>query len=143
MAPLHSANTHTNTHTHNAHTQTHTHTHNTHTPPSPAYGGDDIVQSHTVFLDSHWGVGASVRELVHGVDCPLTAAYMDVTTLYKSMAKPVVHKNAICVFESDANVAALRHYDYAFQYYGAVKSHVLTVRMVSEVRAPLCVCVCV
>ncbi|KIZ06096.1 hypothetical protein MNEG_1864 [Monoraphidium neglectum] len=98
-----------------------------------AYGGDDIVQSHTVFLDSHWGVGASVRELVHGVDCPLTAAYMDVVTLYKGMAAPVVHKNAICVFESDQNVAALRHYDYAFKYYGAVKSHVLTVRAVSEV----------
>jgi hypothetical protein len=31
-------------------------------------------------------------------------------------------------------VAALRHYDYAFKYYGAVKSHVLTVRAVSEVR---------
>jgi hypothetical protein len=41
------------------------------------------VQSHTVYLDSHWGVGASVRELVHGVDCPLTAAYMDSTTHYK------------------------------------------------------------
>jgi hypothetical protein len=108
-------------------------------PPNPqspptAYGGDDIVQSHTVFLDSHWGVGASVRELVHGVDCPLTAAYMDVATLYKSMSAPVVHKNAICVFESDNNVAALRHYDYAFQFYGAVKGHMLTVRMVSEVR---------
>jgi len=99
----------------------------------PAYGGDDIVQSHTVFLDSHWGVGASVRELVHGVDCPLTAAYLDVVTLYKSMENPVVHKNALCVFETDQNVAALRHYDYAFQFYGAVKSHALTVRAVSEV----------
>jgi hypothetical protein len=92
------------------------------------------VQSHTVFLDSHWGVGASVRELVHGVDCPLTAAYMDVVTWYKGMGAPVTHKNAICVFETDQNVAALRHYDYAFKYYGAVKSHALTVRMVSEVR---------
>ena len=102
-------------------------------PPPTAYGGDDIVQSHTVFLDSHWGVGASVRELVHGVDCPLTAAYMDAVTFYKSMPAPVVHKNAICVFESDQNLPALRHYDYAFQFYGAVKSHMLTVRMVSEV----------
>jgi primary-amine oxidase len=103
-------------------------------PPPPAYGGDDIVQSHTVFLDSHWGVGASVRELVHGVDCPLTAAYMDVVTLYKSMSAPVVHKNAICIFESDSNAPGLRHYDYAFQFYGAVKGHMLTVRAVSEVR---------
>ncbi|KAI8472809.1 MAG: copper amine oxidase [Monoraphidium minutum] len=98
-----------------------------------AYGGDDIVQSHTVFLDSHWGVGASVRELVHGVDCPLTAAYMDVATLYKGMASPVVHKNAICVFESDQNMPGLRHYDYAFKFYGGIKSHMLTVRFVSEV----------
>lgn len=38
---------------------------------------------------------------MHGVDCPLTAAYMDATTLYKGMPSPVVHKNAICVFEAD------------------------------------------
>jgi primary-amine oxidase len=51
------------------------------------------------------------------------------------MSKPVVHKNAICVFESDNGLPALRHYDYAFQYYGAVKSHMLTVRSVAEVGA--------
>lgn len=32
------------------------------------------------------------------------------------------------------DMAGLRHYDYAFKFYGAIKSHVLTVRMVSEVR---------
>lgn len=52
-----------------------------------------------MYLDSHWGLGASVRELVQGVDCPMTAAYLDASTFYKGSSKVNVHKNAICVFE--------------------------------------------
>jgi diamine oxidase len=52
-----------------------------------------------VYLDSHWGIGASVRELVQGVDCPMTAAYMDAVTFFKGSSKPNYHKSAICVFE--------------------------------------------
>lgn len=64
-----------------------------------AYGADDLSQANTVYLDSHWGLGASVRELVQGVDCPMTAAYLDAATFYKGSSKVNVHKNAICVFE--------------------------------------------
>lgn len=52
-----------------------------------------------MYLDSHWGIGASVRELVQGVDCPMTAAYMDAVTFFKGASKPNFHKSAICVFE--------------------------------------------
>jgi hypothetical protein len=34
------------------------------------------------------------------------------------------------------DMPALRHYDYAFKFYGAVKSHKLTVRAVSEASGP-------
>jgi primary-amine oxidase len=64
-----------------------------------AYGAEDLSQANTVYLDSHWGLGASVRELVQGVDCPMTAAYLDAATFYKGSSKVNVHKNAICVFE--------------------------------------------
>jgi hypothetical protein len=64
-----------------------------------AYGGNDLSQANTVYLDSHWGIGASVRELVQGVDCPMTAAYIDAVTFFKGASKPNLHKNAICVFE--------------------------------------------
>lgn len=66
---------------------------------SSAYGAEDLSQANTVYLDSHWGLGASVRELVQGVDCPMTAAYLDAATFYKGSSKVNVHKNAICVFE--------------------------------------------
>jgi Cu2+-containing amine oxidase len=68
-------------------------------PACAAYGADDLSQANTVYLDSHWGLGASVRELVQGVDCPMTAAYLDAVTFYKGSGTINVHKNAVCVFE--------------------------------------------
>jgi Cu2+-containing amine oxidase len=64
-----------------------------------AYGAEDLSQANTVYLDSHWGLGASVRELVQGIDCPMTAAFMDAVTYFKGSGTINVHKNAICVFE--------------------------------------------
>jgi Cu2+-containing amine oxidase len=64
-----------------------------------AYGAGDLSQANTVYLDSHWGIGASVRELVQGVDCPMTAAYIDAVTFFKGSSKANYHKSAICVFE--------------------------------------------
>ena len=68
-------------------------------PTPAAYGAEDLSQANTVYLDSHWGLGASVRELVQGIDCPMTAAFMDAVTLFKGSGTVNVHKNAICVFE--------------------------------------------
>jgi Cu2+-containing amine oxidase len=68
-------------------------------PLLPAYGAEDLSQANTVYLDSHWGIGASVRELVQGVDCPMTAAYLDTATFYKGSSKVNIHKNAVCIFE--------------------------------------------
>lgn len=70
-------------------------------PFHAAYGSDDPNNGHTIYLDSHWGIGAAMRELVHGVDCPLNAAYMDTLTVFKSNTMPIKHKNSICVFEMD------------------------------------------
>jgi Cu2+-containing amine oxidase len=74
-----------------------------------AYGGNDLSQANTVYLDSHWGIGASVRELVQGVDCPMTAAYIDAVTFFKGASKPNLHKNAICVFEHNPGRLTERH----------------------------------
>lgn len=46
------------------------------------YGGASPLQRHTMYFDSHWGFGSAYKELVHGVDCPLNAAYMDLVTTY-------------------------------------------------------------
>ena len=69
--------------------------------PIAAYGAGDLAQANTLYLDSHWGIGASYRELLHGIDCPLNAAYMDTVTWYKGNERPVFHKNSVCVFEMD------------------------------------------
>uniref|UniRef100_A0A383VT45 Amine oxidase n=1 Tax=Tetradesmus obliquus TaxID=3088 RepID=A0A383VT45_TETOB len=99
-----------------------------------SYGGNDLSQANTVYLDSHWGIGASVRELVQGIDCPMTAAYMDAVTFFKGASKPNLHKNAICVFEHNPDTPTLRHYSYSYQFYGAVPGATLVVRMVSEIN---------
>eukprot|EP00775_Hariotina_reticulata_P012327 gene12327-12462_t len=96
-----------------------------------SYGADDLSQANTVYIDSHWGIGASVRELVQGVDCPLTAAFMDAVTFYKG--RLTLHKNAVCVFEQNPDTPALRHYSYSFDFYGAVPGGLLVVRMVSSI----------
>ena len=49
---------------------------------------------------------------------------------------PLVANPTLAAPRSAADMPALRHYDYAFKFYGAVKSHKLTVRAVSEVGAP-------
>lgn len=99
-----------------------------------SYGAEDLSQANTVYLDSHWGIGASVRELVQGVDCPMTAAYLDAATFFKGSSKVNVHKNAICVFEHNPDTPALRHYSYNYKFYGAVPGAQLVVRMVSEIN---------
>eukprot|EP00882_Tetradesmus_deserticola_P006545 GHRQ01006887.1.p1 GENE.GHRQ01006887.1~~GHRQ01006887.1.p1 ORF type:complete len:732 (+),score=281.45 GHRQ01006887.1:152-2347(+) len=99
-----------------------------------SYGAGDLSQANTVYLDSHWGIGASVRELVQGVDCPMTAAYMDAVTFFKGSSKPNYHKNAICVFEHNPDTPVLRHYSYSYQFYGAIPGASLVVRMVSEIN---------
>uniref|UniRef100_A0A383WJJ4 Amine oxidase n=1 Tax=Tetradesmus obliquus TaxID=3088 RepID=A0A383WJJ4_TETOB len=99
-----------------------------------SYGASDLSQANTVYLDSHWGIGASVRELVQGIDCPMTAAYMDAVTFYKGSSKTNYHKNAICVFEHNPDTPVLRHYSYSYQFYGAIPGASLVVRMVSEIN---------
>lgn len=64
------------------------------------YGGASPFQATTMYLDSSFGMGASHFELVHGVDCPLTAAYMDMYHMFDSQT-PLRMKNSVCVFELD------------------------------------------
>jgi len=97
------------------------------------YGGGDIIQANSLYLDSSWGIGASYRELLHGVDCPLNSAYMDVFTWYQGAEGGNRHKNSICVFEMDTGVPALRHYSYSNEFYGAIKSWALVIRSIAEV----------
>eukprot|EP00775_Hariotina_reticulata_P009066 gene9066-9236_t len=99
-----------------------------------AYGGPTPLQSHTVYLDSHFGLGASYKELVAGVDCPLNAAFMDLTLAFFS--GPVTFRNAICLFEVNTGRPLLRHYADSgggAAYYGGILDTTLTVRAISVI----------
>eukprot|EP00879_Flechtneria_rotunda_P010440 GHRR01010916.1.p1 GENE.GHRR01010916.1~~GHRR01010916.1.p1 ORF type:complete len:338 (+),score=115.67 GHRR01010916.1:40-1014(+) len=98
------------------------------------YGGPTPMQSHTQYLDSHWGLGSAYKELVAGLDCPVNAAYMDITSSYSS--GPVTQRNAICIFELSLGHPLLRHWADAGggpAYYGALPGSVLVIRAISAV----------
>lgn len=48
------------------------------------YGGPSPLQSHTQYMDSHWGMGSAYKELVAGQDCPTNAAFLDLTYSFNS-----------------------------------------------------------
>lgn len=62
------------------------------------YAGNDPVQSSTAFLDSMFGIGTQVAELVPGYDCPSYAHFLNVT--FHRMEKTYQKFGALCVFES-------------------------------------------
>ena len=66
----------------------------------------------TVYLDSSWGLGTSLFELVAGSDCPYNAEYFNFT--FYNGANPVTIRNSICIFEQDLAWPTRRHYDSDF-----------------------------
>ena len=55
------------------------------------------------------GMGANMHELVAGVDCPHTAAYLDISTLFDSNGA-ITRSRSICVFELASGMPLRRHY---------------------------------
>lgn len=55
------------------------------------------------------GIGANMHELVAGVDCPHTAAYLDISTLFDSNGA-ITRSRSICVFELASGMPLRRHY---------------------------------
>ncbi|XP_069815378.1 diamine oxidase [copper-containing]-like [Dendropsophus ebraccatus] len=87
-------------------------------------------------IDSGWGMGAVNHELAKGIDCPEVATYKDVYHFYDT-DKPVLHKNAMCIFELPMGMPLRRHFnsDYngGYNFYAGLESHVLVVRTTSTV----------
>lgn len=76
-------------------------------------------------------MGASVRDLVPGYDCPHEAAYLPATTFVTTAY--ITRSRAICVFELDTGRPLTRHTGYESGEFGAVKGYVLTVRSITTV----------
>ena len=71
------------------------------------YAGSDPVQGAGAYLDSFFGMGKTMFELVPGYDCPAYADFLD-TQIYSS-EKSQVHRNAMCIFEFTADYPLQRH----------------------------------
>lgn len=65
------------------------------------------VQSGIGYIDSWYGFGPYAFELVAGFDCPAYATFMNAT--FHSNEISTTHRNAICLFETDAGYPMQRH----------------------------------
>ncbi|KAF8815578.1 amine oxidase catalytic domain-containing protein [Phlegmacium glaucopus] len=93
------------------------------------YAGNNPAQASTVWLDSYFGMGGSVKDLIPQYDCPAESVYLPATTF--SSIGNVQRPRAICVFEQDVGRPLSRHYGYQEGETGAIKSYVLTIRSIS------------
>lgn len=71
------------------------------------YAGDDPMQGGLEFLDSFFGMGKSMYELVPGYDCPAYADYLD--SRYYQAHETFKMPNGICIFEYTADHLLSRH----------------------------------
>ena len=67
------------------------------------------AQSMTQTYDTANGLGSSFHELVHGVDCPFHASYLD-SAAFVDRDAPLMHPQSICVWEQDTGNPLWRHY---------------------------------
>ncbi len=94
------------------------------------YTGDDPHQASTVWLDSAFGMGGNVGELILGYDCPHDAILLN-ATIHESGSSTRV--NAICVFEREGARPLSRHTGPQKNEFGAIKGYELVVRTTSTV----------
>ncbi|KAK0543019.1 hypothetical protein OC846_006302 [Tilletia horrida] len=71
------------------------------------YAGNDPVQSSVAYLDTYYGFGPYAFELLREYDCPAGATYLNTT--FHASEESRTHRNSICLFEMDANLAMQRH----------------------------------
>lgn len=93
------------------------------------YAGNDPYQGGTAYLDTFYGFGPWVFELVPGYDCPAYAAFLD--SSYHEWGNTTTHKNSICLFEQDAGYPLRRHTSY--NYASVTRNTVFTLRSMPTV----------
>lgn len=71
------------------------------------YAGDDPMSIGMLWLDTLFGMGFNMYELVPGFDCPAYATYLP--TSFRTGDTTVLRNNSICVFEYTADHAIQRH----------------------------------
>nr|XP_061821701.1 amiloride-sensitive amine oxidase [copper-containing]-like isoform X2 [Nerophis lumbriciformis] len=100
------------------------------------YSGHTPAAMQTKYIDAGWAMGTLAFELAPGIDCPAISTFVDLHHFYDSN-KPVLYKNALCVFETTTALPLRRHFDDNFRggytFYGGLDSTVLVLRTTSTV----------
>jgi primary-amine oxidase len=89
------------------------------------------MQASTAWLDRHFGMGQTVRDMIPYYDCPQEAIYLPASTF--SVFGNIPIQRAICIFEQDTGKPLSRHFGYMEGEFGATKSYVLTIRSTTTV----------
>ncbi|KAI0765133.1 amine oxidase catalytic domain-containing protein [Fomes fomentarius] len=95
------------------------------------YAGNDPMQTTTAWLDRYFGMGAAVRDMIPGYDCPHEAVYLPATT--HNLEGSIARERAICIFEHDTGRPITRHTGYKDGEFGATRGYQLIVRSISTV----------
>ncbi|XP_041824098.1 amiloride-sensitive amine oxidase [copper-containing] isoform X2 [Melanotaenia boesemani] len=100
------------------------------------YAGDTPAAMQTKYIDAGWAMGSSTFELAPGIDCPEIASFIDLYH-YFDTDKPMLHKNALCVFEMTTGMPLRRHFNSNFNggynFFGGLENTVLVLRTTSTV----------
>jgi primary-amine oxidase len=71
------------------------------------YAGNDPMSAGMLWLDSIFGIGFGMYELVAGYDCPAYATFLPAT--FRQGENTITRKNSICIFEYTADHPIQRH----------------------------------
>ncbi|KAK5602649.1 hypothetical protein CRENBAI_005748 [Crenichthys baileyi] len=100
------------------------------------YAGDTPAAMQTKYIDAGWAMGTSTYELAPGIDCPEIATFVDLYH-YFDTDKPLLHKNALCIFEMTTAMPLRRHFNSNFKggynFFGGLENTVLVLRTTSTV----------
>lgn len=95
------------------------------------YGSNSPGGMSTRYMDGSFGIGRLTHSLVRGVDCPYSATYLDVCFLAQAQ-RPIVTRDALCVFEQATGTPLRRHYSRRqLLYYGGLPATALVLRSVA------------
>ncbi|NWT73056.1 AOC3 oxidase, partial [Prunella himalayana] len=95
------------------------------------YGSNCPGGMSTRYLDGSFGIGRFAYELVPGLDCPITATYVDRHYLAESDT-PKTNQKSLCIFEHDSALPLRRHFsDSQSLYYGGLRRSTLVIRAIS------------
>lgn len=71
------------------------------------YAGDDPMSTGMLWMDSLFGMGFNMYELVPGYDCPPYATFLPAS--FRRGEDTITRKNSICIFEYTADYPIQRH----------------------------------